>query len=167
MTTSRWLTGTVFSAIFAALVVPATPTESQTAHFVVARPSLYPLGLGDSYVLPLGDPDDIEAARGIVLSQGFAIVNATIVAGSDGVNRNLLAAGAPEWSWHVAEFHGFSATVVEFCDGSPTLTESEVQSWTPGQESLICYWIYTVVAEINPTPVRATTWGRIKALYAD
>src|SRR5262245_6634005 len=61
----------------------------------------------DSYVLPLSDPAAIAHARDLIRigpSAGETIVVAAIAAGSDGINRNYLALGAPQWSWHVSEF---------------------------------------------------------------
>ena len=74
----------------------------------------------------------------------------------------------PEWSWHVAEFFTFAETAIELCDGTPTFTEGDAQSAGEGVRWDICYWNYTVVAEITvPVPVEPSTWGGVKALFGD
>ena len=144
-------------------VRPQTPT----AYFLVANPDLMLIGLSDSYVLPLSDPDDIAMAR-LLVSGGFRIVSATVTVGSDGINRDMLAPGSPEWSWHVTQFHGFVEAAIELCDGTPTMTEVSSQSWLEGDEYDICYWNYTVVAEVtDAVPVERSTWGMIKALFGN
>jgi hypothetical protein len=153
--------------VLAAGVAPATADiicDGSAAYFVVAQPETYPL-FGDSYVLPLTDPADIELARAIV-GGGFAIVSATVVPGDGGYNRDMLAPEGHRWSWHVARFHEFTPTAIEICDGNPTATEAEAQNWQPGDEILICYWSYTVVEEIDCTvPTTGTSWGGLKAWY--
>ncbi len=144
-------------------VHPQTPT----AYFLVANPDLMLIGLSDSYVLPLSDPDDIAVAR-LLASGGFRIVSATVTVGSDGINRDMLAPGSPEWSWHVTEFHGFVEAAIELCDGTPTFTEGDAQNSFEGDELDICYWNYTVVAEVtDAVPVERSTWGMIKALFGN
>src|SRR5688572_32846969 len=39
------------------------------------------------------------------------------------VNRDVLAAGEPPWTWHVIEFLGFAETTAEVLDGWPGLVE--------------------------------------------
>jgi hypothetical protein len=147
------------------LPIPHVGAQS-SAHFVVAVPGLYPLS-GDSYILVLTDPADISVARALVANGDFAIVVARVSAGSDGINRDVIAPGEPKWSWHVKEFLTFADAATEICDGSPTQTEQVAQSWPPDYEETICYWSYTVVAEIPPsTPVEETNWGAIKALFS-
>jgi len=126
------------------------------------------LGLSESYVLPLSDPDDITVARALAGGGGFRIVSAFVTAGADGINRDMLAPGTPEWSWHVSQFNGFVETAIELCDGKPSFTEGDAQTALEGEEWIICYWNYTVVAEVtSAVPVDQSTWGRIKALFVD
>jgi hypothetical protein len=147
------------------VLASAASASAETINFVVADPGLYQLGLGDSYVLPLSDPDDIATARSLVAGGGFLIANASVMKGSDGVNRDVVASGQPLWSWHVVEFLGFDDSAVELCDGSPTYTEAESHNWAEDTVVQICYWAYTVVDELGPVAVDLTTWGRVKALY--
>lgn len=132
--------------------------------FLVAEnPSLIdPCTKCDSYVLPLSNAEDISRAREIIAAGGLvpdAIVVAAIVAGADGINRNHLAPGAPEWSWHVVEFFGFAEGVIEILDGWPSYVESNVEGWIANTRSaslpedwgLVGFTNYTVVAEI-PEP---------------
>ncbi len=111
----------------------------------------------DSYVLPLSEPDDIAYARGLIEygpgSEGYeaTIVGAWIAAGADGINRDYLAPGAPEWSWHVSAFVRFAEYSAEIYDGSPSGVESDLEGWIGPGGGIIGFWSYTVTAEI-PEP---------------
>jgi len=147
------------------LVVPGAVT-AETAYFVVAQRIPAPLPPSDAYVLPLAAPADIAAARALVSGGSSMIVIARIEEGADGINRNVNAPGMPEWSWHVAEFMRFDTATIELCDGSPTLVEQDVKGWIANTGGTICFWAYTVVAELPPPePVQPTFWGGCKALY--
>ena len=92
-------------------------SEPDLALFVVAEnPSLVdPCVRCDSFLLPLSDPNDIERARAIIAAGGAAPDTepaVTVVVGSDGVNRDVLAPGEPLWSWHVTEFLGFMTIAI-------------------------------------------------------
>jgi hypothetical protein len=167
MSRARIIVTTVVVLIAALCGFSATAhAEATTAYFVVANPALMLIGMSDSYVLPLSDPADIAIARELVVGQGFLIVVATVTPGADGINRDMLAPGTPEWSWHVSEFLAFATAAIELCDGRPTFTEVDAQNAGEGEEWDICYWNYTVVAEIaGPSPVEQSTWGKIKALF--
>jgi hypothetical protein len=117
----------------------------------------------DSYVLPLEDPDDIAHARDLIEHGpeiGDAIAVAYIQAGADGINRDYLAPGAPEWSWHVTGFACFAWGTIEILDGNPWLVEADVEEWIrithppsqPDNVGMIGFWSYTVVAELSPIP---------------
>jgi len=158
----------VLASTILLFIVSTASAQTSTAYFLVAHPALYPIGLGDSYILPITDSEDIEMARAILAAGAFKIVFAQITKGSDGINRDMLADGTPEWSWHVVEFLQFGDIGIEICDGSPSFTEAEVQNWSEGQEEIICYWSYTIVEEVDQSVSSgATTWGGIKALYGE
>lgn len=145
--------------------VSTASSQTPTAYFLVARPTAYQIGLSDSYILPITDSDDIAMARALLAAGEFKIVFARITVGSDGINRDLLADGMPEWSWHVVEFLAFGDIGTEICDGNPSFTEADVQNWVEGEEGTICYYSYTIVEEVPPSvSTDATTWGEIKAL---
>lgn len=138
---------------------------SPTILFLVAQPERFD---GDSYVLPLRDPDAIAHARALVASgpQGLAaIAVARIDAGADGINRDHRADGKPLWSWHVTEFVEFADFTVELCDGTPTLVEGDVSGWLANTDSTVCFWSYTVVEELGPLATGDATWGAFKARY--
>ncbi len=130
----------------------ASPARGQAViEFVVgefATPCLH----CDSYVLPLSDPADIAQARELIqLGPGpgrGAIAVANIAAGTDGINRDWLAPGAPEWSWHVTQFLEFAEVTIEVCDGWPAFVESDPAAWIQNTGGVICFWSYTVVAEL-------------------
>jgi hypothetical protein len=110
----------------------------------------------DSFLLPLDDADDIAAARQLI-AQGpgggvGSIVVARIGAGSDGLNRDVRAAGQPLWSWHVSEFVAFADAAIELCDGWPGYIQQDVDAFIANTNGQICFWSYTVVAELAAPP---------------
>ena len=118
---------------------------------------------GDSFILPLSEPDDIAHARDLIArgpeAAGAPLVFAEVVAGSDGINRDVLAEGEPLWSWHVSAFEGFGDGGIELVDGWPTFIESDVQGWIENTNredgdprGHIGFWSYTVVAELDGPP---------------
>jgi hypothetical protein len=118
--------------------------------FLVAEPE-GSVTHGDSYVLPLEDPADIEHARALIAlgpAAGAPIAVAAIAAGADGVNRDLLAAGAPPWSWHVSAFDGFTDFTIEILDGWPSFVEQDVDGWIANTGGFVGFWSYTVVEEL-------------------
>lgn len=156
-------------AIFALAVVSMSGASALALplhYFVVAEnPSLVdPCLRCDSYILPLSDPDDIARARTLIEGGGGGsdtAITAKIRAGTDRINRDVLAPGEPLWSWHVTEFVGFgSGGTPEDFMGWPSLVESDVDGWIaryadiPGIEEgvgYIAFPYFTVVAEI-PEP---------------
>ena len=156
----------VLTSTIVLFIVSTASSQTSTAYFLVTSPELYQIGLSDSYILPITDSDDIEMARALLAAGAFKIVFARITVGSDGFNRDILADGMPEWSWHVVEFLTFGDIGAEICDGSPSFTEDDVQSWSEGEEGIICYWAYSIVEEVSQSvSSKATTWGAIKALF--
>lgn len=109
---------------------------------------------GDSYVLPLTDPTHIAHAEALIdqgPSAGATIAVANIAPGADGINRDHLATGAPQWSWHVTDFQGFADVTAEVLDGWPGFVESDVQGWITNTGGTVGFWNYTVTAEV-PEP---------------
>ncbi len=97
----------------------------------------------DSYVVPLNDPADISHARRLIeegLGIGQLIVHAGVAPGPDGINRDHLAPGEPEWSWHVSEFLGFTDVTAEILDGWPSFVEQDVQGWVNNTNGQIGFW---------------------------
>jgi hypothetical protein len=144
----------------------AQPAQPETILFLVAETD--PVH-GDSYVLPLTDPQDVADARALI-AQGPAsgigpIVSAHIVAGTDGLNRDYRNPAKPAWSWHVDRFDGFAEAAIELCDGWPGYVEEDVQRWIQNTAGAICFWDYTVVEELGPVPARPGTWGMLKQRY--
>ena len=135
-------------------------TAAATVEFQVSRIPGFG-GLDQAYVLPLADPADIAHARALVsegIAAGAPLVVAKIAAGADGVNRNTLAPGEPPWSWHVTEFQAFGDMAIELCDGSPQMVENDVAGWIANTGGQICFWSYTVTAEL-PVEVPALPSG--------
>ena len=140
----------------------ASPARAGTVYFVVAEREEV-AEHNDSFVLPLSAEADIAHARDLIArgpdAAGAPIVFASIVAGADGVNRNVLAEGEPLWNWHVKDFEGFADMGIELVDGWPTFVESDVQGWINNTKrddpavGHMGFWNYTVVAELPAGPV--------------
>lgn len=147
---------------FALVVTAGGAARAGTVYFLIAeRPGV--AELGDSFVLPLSAEADVAHARDLIArgpeAAGAAIVFAEVSAGSDGINRDVLADGEPLWNWHVSAFEGFADIGIELIDGNPTQVGEDVQGWIvntrrDGSETTghIGFWNYTVVAELNPPP---------------
>ena len=130
---------------------------AETVYFLVAEISP---SRNDSYVLPLEDPCDIAHARKLIEEgPGGPNTMATIAAAyiarwdpNDGINinRDYLQPGIPAWSWYVVEFLDFGELASVDCDGWPTAVEDGLDNWIqPGYWGQICFWAYTVVAELG------------------
>jgi hypothetical protein len=145
-----------YAALALALVAAAAAAEARAdvVHFLVAeRPDQ--AAHHDSFVLPLDDPEAIAHARALITQGpeiGRPIVHARIAAGADGVNRDYLAPGAPEWSWHVTDFLDFADLTVEILDGWPGYVEGDVPGWIANTGGEIGFWGYTVTAELPVVP---------------
>ena len=109
----------------------------------------------DSFVVGLTNPVLIAHARALItqgLAAGSPIVFADISVGGDGINRDLLKADAPAWSWHVTQVTGFGDLGIELLDGWPTFVEKDVQGWIKNTGGHIGFWNYTVTAELPFRP---------------
>ena len=147
--------------VLSILILATATAHAGPVYFVVAEPAGQ-VHNGDSFVLALEDPLDIAHARDLIARgpqvAGASIVFAEIVAGSDGINRDVLAAGEPLWSWHVSKFEGFGDIGIELTDGWPSFVEQDVASWIantssnqsdPNEPGHIGFWSYPVVAELG------------------
>jgi hypothetical protein len=104
----------------------------------------------DSYAVLITEPLNILHAYELIefgAAVGHAVVGASVSCWdpSKGVNinRNYTEPGSPSWSWY-AEFVGFADGGMEYCDGRPLWEEGYCK-----REHSICYWAYTVVAELG------------------
>jgi hypothetical protein len=134
------------------LLGAASTARGEAIRFLVAEPG--PPLHGDSFVIVLEDEADIAHARALIRDPGALehIVYAEIEAGADGINRDHLAEGAPEWSWHVTTFIGFVESTAEILDGWPSFVESDVEGWIDNTDGMIGFWTYTVTQELGPLP---------------
>ena len=141
-----------FPALLMATITVACSTNpghtDGTVLFLVAEIPGHEL-YNDSYVIPLIDPDLIAQARQLISTHNRIVV-ARIAAGKDGINRDYKASLHPEWSWHVTEVLAFAEAAIEICDGTPTQVERDVQGWIANTRGVVCFWAYSVVAELNP-----------------
>jgi hypothetical protein len=125
----------------------------EVVYFLVAETEVVH---GDSYILPLTKPADIQQARQLIANQESKIVVAEISKGPADpypVNRDLTHPRT--WSWHVSEFIGFADIGIEILDGWPTYVEDHYDEWVaitkgPNGKGRIGFWSYTVVREIEP-----------------
>jgi hypothetical protein len=149
----------VAMSLLAAVFMISGRASAETAYFVVSEIASE-CSACDSYVLPLSDPAAIVHARNLVAlgpAAGSTIALANVVEGGDGINRNVLAPGEPPWSWHVASFLDFGDFAIELCDGTPSMVEADPAGFLANTNGVICFWGYTVSAEI---PVREVPMGR-------
>ena len=147
---------------FCLVALAPAPARADVVYFVVGEWPGQEIH-GDSYVVPIEDPLDIQHARDLIAlgpeAVGDPIVVAAIEAGADGINRDWLALGAPEWSWHVTEFQSFAFATIEIQDGWPGYVESDVAGWIENtnqasapEVGYIGFWSYTIIAELPPIP---------------
>lgn len=117
----------------------------------------------DSYVLPLTRADHIEHARELIRrgpEAGTYIVVANMLAGADGINRDLRDEDAPAWSWHVVGMIDFADATMEILDGWPGFVERDVTGWIENTcfddetatVGTLGFWGYTVVEELEGYP---------------
>lgn len=139
----------------AALFFQPAPAPAEIIYFLVGEwpgQEFHDL----SYVLPLDDPTAIAHARDLITLgpavAGDTIVVAQVAAGADGINRDWLAPGHPEWSWHVTQFENFAFATIEILDGNPQLVEDDVDGWIQNTNGYIGFWGYTVIAELAEIP---------------
>lgn len=136
-------------------------------HFLVAEPPQHRVH-DDSYVIVIDSADDarlnharalfgwIDSGADPASSPGAAIVVANILAGGDGINRNVFAPGEPVWSWRIAGQIEFTDVTIEILDGTPTMVEQDIDAWLANTNSTIGFWGYTVVAELGVVPEPTT-----------
>jgi hypothetical protein len=158
--------GRISYGIIGAVTLLGTLAQASPVYFLAAEPAGSRVH-GDSFVLPLTDPDDIAHARDLILRGPAAaqspIVFAEIAKGVDGLNRDLLRPEQPDWSWHVTKFEGFGDFGIELLDGWPTYVEKHRDAWLaqtsglpaggpPPETGHIGFWSYTVVSELQGYP---------------
>jgi hypothetical protein len=129
----------------------------------------------DSFVVPISDPADISHARDLIFKgpekqAGAAILFADVVAGANGINRDLLSADQHPWNWHVTKVTGFGDFGMELLDGSPTFVEQDAAGWIKNTNGRIGFWNYTIVSELRdfpgPAPQPIPLRGMLPAAFA-
>jgi hypothetical protein len=148
----------ISSLIFSSLLLShAHASMVEPTYFLLTERSGSAL-LHDSFVLPLVDSQQISHARDIIArgpdSAGEPIIFASISAGSDHLNRNLIVSGQPEWNWHVTSASGFDDVGIELLDGSPTYVSQHLDTWLRETGGHIGFWNYTVSKELAGYPDR-------------
>jgi hypothetical protein len=167
-----------FSAAVASLLSSqAAACDCGTVYFLVS--DFLPGGRASSYVLGLSNEQDKQHARALIqYVKGWkntpeepfqppepgAIVLAEVGWSADGMNRNHLVPGKPEWWWHVTRFLGFTPASVEIADGSP-----EVVHLYHIAIGGIGFWDYTVTAELGPALCLCVTreQGAMRFVWSD
>jgi len=127
--------------------------SSNAVYFVFAEPP--PRGR-DAFVLPLTQSNDIAFVRSWLrdtnLPPGTPITPVFLIApGSDGINRDYLTVGAPQWSWHVVEFIGFSGGVSGVIGSTPTYVEDHLDEWMARNRGLTAFF-QVPLFELLPRP---------------
>lgn len=126
-------------------------SADSVTYFLVAERGA--LTHGDSYILPLADPRDIEMARAIIAgTQPAKIVVAKIMPGSSAgayTNKDLI--GKRTWNWHIVAFEGFADNTIEILDGWPGYVDANLDEWIRITGGRIGFWDYTVKREVPPT----------------
>ncbi len=154
------------------VAVPWLNAQAQSADIVwfkVARTQPVE-GRNETFLAPISDPTLIEQAR-VLISEGAnngqvgSIMTAVISPGADGINRDLDAAGAPLWNWHVVNVEGFGDFAIEVCDGWPGFVEEDPKAFVINTANRICFWSFTVVEELTAAPPYGIHPGLSAAWY--
>jgi hypothetical protein len=111
--------------------------------------------IGESYILPLSDPEDIAEARAIIANKEKRIILAEISNDPNDnytINKDVLR--NKKWSWHITSFMGFADTSIEILDGWPSYVEEHYEEWVQntkgdGTKGKIGFWGYTVSREVS------------------
>ncbi|HRK33728.1 MAG TPA: hypothetical protein PLJ47_03950 [Candidatus Hydrogenedentes bacterium] len=153
----------LFLNAIALVLVAASGCARLDPHAVYFLVSEISVEHGDSFILPITDPDDIAYARAIIADpnqEGPRIVVAQVEKcnACTGLNRDLLNDGK-RWSWCVTEFTGFADITAEIYDGWPTYVEENYDEWYETTQGGIGFWSYTVTRELDPVEVLT---GRLK-----
>ena len=110
----------------------------------------------DSFVLPISNEADIAHARDIIArgpeAAGAWIAQAAVARGADGINRDYLASGKPQWSWHVTNFEAWVDLTAEIYDSWPSYVEENFVSYSHDTSGHIGFWSYTVSRELAIAP---------------
>lgn len=145
------------------LAAHSSPVLAEAIHFAVAELPDREVH-GDSYVISIDQHDGhrLRHARALVdwvvagadprSSPGATIVVANVLAGADGLNRNVLAEDEPPWSWHTTQPIEFADFTIEILDGWPTFVEQDVHAWIANTNGAVGFWSYTVVEELATVP---------------
>lgn len=178
---------TLLLPIVPALIVVSTLAEP--VYFLATRPTVFGEFVGslESYVVPLESDEQIAHARFLISLGPEAdcehnrLMRLKIGAGDGGVNRNLLAPGAPFWKWHVERVESFlcayfvdlpgpppSYHSLQGLDANPAHLERAIAEGWQDRHNVI-------VAELNPaltTQMRVDangdlvlTWDNLGAFY--
>jgi hypothetical protein len=153
----------IVAAGISCLLICGSVCEAGRIGFVVSE---YPGDTqhGDSYVITIDESDAarLEHARALVawIQSGANLDNApdgrivftNLAAGADGINRDVLAAGEPAWSWHTTGDVDFVDISAEIYDGWPTFVEQDVQGWIANTNGAVGFWSYTVTQELGVVP---------------
>ncbi len=145
----------LISTVLLIVISCSITVKGETVYFLVAEANQVNPVNGDSYVLPLMEPNDIAHARNLIeygQTAGQPIVVADIMCGPVCINRNYLVSGKPKWSWHVASFDHFADSTPSSLNGTPTSVNSNCWGWMSSSGGQIGFWDYTIIAELGINP---------------
>lgn len=145
----------LMSAVLFFAILCSITTKGEPVYFLVAEANQVNPVNGDSYVLPLAEPNDIAHARNLIeygVGAGQPIAVANIMCGPACINRNYLASDKPKWSWHITAFDHFADSTPSSLNGTPTLVNNNCWGWMSTSGGQIGFWDYTVIAELGINP---------------
>jgi hypothetical protein len=144
---------TLLALLFTTGAAHAGPVKP-TYFLVTEKPGI--TDHGDSFVVPVDDPDQIQHARDLIEAgpetAGESILIARIAAGFDGINRDLLSPTRHAWDWHVTEVEHFADISAEILDGWPGFVQDHTSSWIDQTNGRIGFWSYTITRELPNYP---------------
>jgi hypothetical protein len=126
--------------------------DPDTVYFEVGENSLVHR---DSYLLPLSDPADIEAARASIQNGESKIVIAEISRITNPATQlNFDFGHNRKWSWYVSDFLQFTDFSIEILDGWPEYVEENYDEFvnvTKGDngKGRIGFWNYSIKREVS------------------
>lgn len=122
----------------------------------------------ESFVVPVSDPNTIATIRSLIQRAKYPVVNVRIKAGSDGINRDYYAPGAPAWNWSVVQLLSIQGepydvfpvehpTPPEEKYGSASMIAADPDGWIAKHGDQLALQWFPLTTEVDPAklPVRS------------
>jgi hypothetical protein len=131
---------------------PKFTPDPNTVYFLVGERTAV---RGESFIIGLTDPQDIQSARAILLSGEEKIVFAEIskITNSRSQGNFDLAKGG-KWSWYVTDVLEFTDVTAEIYDGWPSYVEENYSDFVENTKGAngsgrIGFWNYGLKREVS------------------